>query len=748
MNLFRLLAAASVFAMVAPTTAATAQPTQVPVKAQALTIERVFDSPSLNGPVPRSPKLSPDGRYLALLRNRPSDLQRYDLWAFDRQTGQWSMLVDSEKLGTGQAMSEAEKMQRERKGTVSLKGIVNYDWSPDGKSILVPLDGVLYLAGVDGSVRTVKGIGKGETLNSVLSEKGKYLSFVRDNRLWAGTVGNAIKPITPVEGKLVHWGEAEFVAQEELDRLTGFWWSPKDDRIAVERFDESPVAVVTRASIGASGTSTYEQRYPAAGGRNVAVSLYVIDPNGGHKVKVDLGPDRDIYLVRVDWAPDGKRLYVQRENRAQTELDVLSVDPATGKSKLFFRETSAPKHWINITDNYKFLDDGSLVWWSERDGFGHLYRFANGNWTQLTSGPWVVKDLAGVDQKSHRLFFSATKDDLLAGQVYSVDYLHPAAPQRLTDPAFSNAASMDKKGQSLLISRSSPSQPPQVYLADDTGKLLTWVQENRLDASHPYAPYLASHRLPTYGTIKGPDGTQLYWKMITPPLEAGKRYPVIFEHYGGPHSQTVSKNWGGALEQALVDKGYIYFEIDNRGSANRGVAFESPIYRAMGSVEVQDQKAGGEFLKRLPFVDPNKIAIDGWSYGGYMTLKMMEADPHFYAAGIAGAPVTKWELYDTSYTERYMGTPQTDAVAYAKSDAIADSGRLSDPLLIIHGMSDDNVFFENSSELIAKLQHENVPFEMMLYPGETHRSGSPKMLAHRWNTILDFLRAHGIVAPQ
>jgi dipeptidyl-peptidase-4 len=427
---------------------------------------------------------------------------------------------------------------------------------------------------------------------------------------------------------------------------------------------------------------------------------------------------------------------------------MLVVDPATGKSRVLFTERSAPRHWINITDNYKFLDDGSLIWWSERDGFGHLYRFADGQWQQLTSGPWVVKDLAGVDQKAHRLFFSATKDDLLASQVYSVDYLRPGAPQRLTDLAFSNGASMDKKGQSLLISRSSPSQPPQVYLADDAGKLLTWVQENRIDASHPYAPYLASHRLPTYGTIKGPDGTQLYWKMITPPLEAGKRYPVIFEHYGGPHSQTVSKNWGGALEQALVDKGYIYFEIDNRGSANRGVAFESPIYRAMGSVEVQDQKAGAEFLKRLAFVDPSKIAIDGWSYGGYMTLKMMQADPHLYAAGIAGAPVTKWELYDTSYTERYMGTPQTDAAAYAKSDAIADSGRLSDPLLIIHGMSDDNVFFENSSELIAKLQHENIPFEMMLYPGETHRSGSPKMLAHRWNTILGFLRAHGIVAPQ
>ena len=159
----------------------------------------------------------------------------------------------------------------------------------------------------------------------------------------------------------------------------------------------------------------------------------------------------------------------------------------------------------------------------------------------------------------------------------------------------------------------------------------------------------------------------------------------------------------------------------------------------MGLVEVEDQNAGAEYLKTLPFVDPKRIVIDGWSYGGYMTLKMLEADPGLYAAGVAGAPVTKWELYDTHYTERYMGTPEKDTAAYARSDAIADSGRIKDPLLILHGMSDDNVFFENSSELIAKLQHENVPFEMMLYPGETHRSGGPKITAHRWNTVFRFL---------
>ncbi len=737
----RILAAAVLPLLIA----AVPPPPGVPQK--HLTIERVFDSPSLSGPVPRLPKLSPDGRYLAVLRNRPDDLQRYDLWAFDRQTRKWSMLVDSEKLGTGNAMSEAEKMQRERKGTVSLKGIVTYDWSADGKTILVPLDGALYLAGVDGSVREAKGAGKGDTLNAALSEKGKYLSFVRGNRLWVGPVAGVAKPVTPFQGELVHWGDPEFIAQEELHRFTGYWWSPKDNRIAVERYDDKPVDVLTRAAIGAAGTTTFQQRYPAAGRRNADVSLFLIDPNGAHKMQVDLGPDRDIYLARVDWAPDGKRLYVQRLNREQTVLDMLAVDPATGKSRVIFSEKAANRSWINLSDDYKFLDDGSLIWWSERDGFGHLYRYARGEWTQLTSGPWVVKGLAGVDQKSHRLFFTGTKDDVLAGQVYSLDYLYPGAPERLTDPAFVNDASMDKHGQTLLVTRSSPSQPPQVYLADESGNRLTWIEENRLDAAHPYAPYLASHRLPTFGTIKAVDGSTLYWRMITPPIEAGKRYPVFFEHYGGPGSQTVTRSWVSPTDEALVDKGYIVFAIDNRGSPNRGVEFEKPIYRAMGSVEVEDQKAGAEYLKSQPFVDPRKIAIYGWSYGGYMTLKQLEADPGLYAAGIAGAPVTKWELYDTAYTERYMGTPQTDGASYAKSDALADSGRIADPLLIIHGMSDDNVFFENSSELISKLQHEDVPFEMMLYPGETHRSGSPKMLAHRWNSILRFLAAHGVVAP-
>ncbi len=713
------------------------------VAAQELTLERLFASPSLSGSAPRGVKLSPDGSLMTVLRNRADDRERYDLWALDTASGQWRMLVDSQKIGSGGQLSEAEKMQRERARIGGLKGIVNYDWTPDSKALLVPLDGDLYIAALDGSVKRLTTSKDGE-LNPAISPKGRFLSFVRDQKLWVGAVGGAARAVTP-GGGTIHYGEAEFVAQEEMGRFTGHWWSPNDDRIAVQWYDEANVGMVTRTAIGAEGTKTFDQRYPAAGTPNIVPHLIVIDPTGVRKVTVDLGPDKDIYLARVDWAPDGKALYVQRQNRAQTQLDMLRVDPATGRSTILFTETARPGSWINLSDNYKFLDDGSLLWWSERDGFGHLYRFADGKWTQLTKGEWVVTDLAGVDQQRGRLYFGGTRDDVLAGQGYALDFrARSGAIERLTDPAFSNRIGMDKKAQRLLVTRSNAIQPPQTYLADAGGRRLAWVSENRIDAGHPYAPFLADHELPQFGTIKAADGTPLHWRMVTPKLVAGKRYPVFFSHYGGPSGQDVTRAWGGELEQYLVDRGYIFFEIDNRGSDNRGVAFASALGRAMGSVEVADQKAGAIHLKSLPFVDPARIATYGWSYGGYMSLKMLEADPGLYAAAIAGAPVSKWELYDTHYTERYLGDPRKEPKVYESSNALAESGKIRDPLLIIHGMSDDNVVFENSTALIAKMQAEAVPFELMVYPGQTHRVGGPKISVHLWSTILSFLERNGV----
>lgn len=713
-----------------------------------LTLERVFASPGLDGPAPRAVKLSPDGRWLTLLRNRPDDRERYDLWGYDTTGGgEWRMLVDSEKLGSGRELSEDEKMQRERARVAGLKGIITYQWASDSIGVLVPLDGDLFLARIDGSVLRLTDTEETE-LNPKLSGKGGYVSFVRDRQLWVGAVGAEAVPVTPKEGELIRWGEAEFVAQEEMHRMEGYWWSPDETRLVVQRTDEAPVGIVTRAAIGATGTKVFDQRYPVAGSDNAIVELFVIDPDGGNKVQIDLGPERDIYVARVDWAADGSAIYVQRQNREQTVLDMLKVDPKTGASTIWFTETAArPDYWINLSDNYRFLKDGSLLWWSERSGYGQFYRFDGSAWEALTSGTAPASHLVGVNEAEGAFFFRRI-DDVLTGQIYRASLTEQSAPQRLTDPAFTYAASMDGAGRNLILTRSAPDQPPQHLLADNAGQPVMWIEENALGDSHPYAPYLAAHAMPEFGTIPAEDGTPLHWMMLKPRMEPGKRYPVFFSHYGGPGPQMVTKGWGGTLAQAIVQKGYIYFVLDNRGSANRGVDFEQPIYRAMGGVEVRDQKQGAEFLKSLDFVDPDKIGIYGWSYGGYMTLKQLQADPGLYAAGISGAPVTRWELYDTHYTERFMGDPRQVPEAYEKASAIPDATKITDPLLLIHGMADDNVVFENATEIISVLQENNRPFEMMLYPGYTHRVSGPQIGPHVWNSIFRFLSAHGVTPPE
>lgn len=714
-----------------------------------LSFERVFASPSLNGAVPRGVQLSPDGKFLTVLRNREDDVQRYDLWRYDIASGEWRMLVDSEKLGSGRELSEDEKMQRERARVGSLKGIINYQWSSDGSGVLVPLDGDLYFADLEGDDPVITRLTDTEEseLNPKLSSKSKYVSFVRDRQLWVGAFGEEAKPITPKEGPLIRWGEAEFVAQEEMSRLTGYWWEPNDLRIAVQRTDESPVGVVTRAAIGATGTKVFDQRYPVAGSNNAIVELFIMDPDGGNRVKVDIGEETDIYIARVDWGPDDF-LYVQRQNREQTVLDMLKVDPATGASEVWFTENAArPDYWINLSDNYRFLKDGSLLWWSERSGFGHFYRFDGTSWTQLTFGDEPVTSLVGVNEETRELFYQQTTD-VLTQQIYKGNLDAGERGVLLTDAAYTNGARMDKTGKQMIVSRSAPNQPPQSYLANAKGERLTWIEENKIEAGHPYEPCVLSHVTPEFGTIKAEDGTDLHYMIMLPKLEEGKKYPVYYYHYSGPGPQIVDRGWGGAVAQAIVDKGYIYFALDGRGTANRGVDFEQPIYRAMGGVEVRDQKAGAQFLKTLSFVDPDKIAIDGWSYGGYMTLKMLQADPGLYAAGISGAPVTKWELYDTHYTERFMGDPRNVPEAYEKASAIPDAAKIADPLLLIHGMADDNVVFENSSELISVLQESNTPFEMMLYPGYTHRVGGPMISPHRYNTVFNFLERRGITPPE
>lgn len=707
---------------------------------QKLTLERIFGNPPLAGPAPRLLKLSPDGRWLTSLRNRPDEKERFDLWAVDTASGAERMLVDSKKFGTGAALSEAERMQRERARIADQKGIVAYEWSADSRTLLVPLDGDLYLADLDGKVQRLTNTPTSE-LDGTVSPMGRFASFVRDQNLVILDLAAGKERALTTDGKgTLSWGVAEFVSQEEIGRRRGHWWSPDDQRIAVARVDESPVAIVSRAAIGADGTRVYDQRYPKAGTPNARVDLYVFDVKSGRNVKVDLGTDPDIYLARVDWTKDGKALLVQRETRDQKKLDLLRVDPATGKAAVMFTETA--KTWINLHSNLKPLADGSLLWTSERDGFSHLYRWRDGQWAQLTRGPWQVEDVAGVDEAKGLAYVVANRDTPLEWQFYAVPITAPGEMRRLTDPGFTHAVVMDKAASHAVVTRSSVSQPSQTYLAEADGGNRRWVEENKLAGDHPYAPFLAAHVLPRFGTIKAADGTtDLHYKLFVPQGFSGPR-PVLHWVYGGPGGgRQVTNEWARdlPLQQYLVSKGWVIFSIDNRGTPDRGKAFEDVIYHAMGTAEVADQLLGLEWLKRQPFVDSKRIGVFGWSYGGYMTLKLLEAAPGKFAAGISGAPVTRWELYDTHYTERYLGNPATDPKPYESSDALPYATSIKDPLLLLHGMSDDNVVFDNSTALMARLQAAAIPFETMVYPGFGHRVAGPGVSVHLWRTIEAFL---------
>lgn len=537
-----------------------------PASAAELTLERVFASPSLAGPKPRLLKLSPDGRFATLLKPRPDDKDRYDLWAVDTATGTSRMLVDSTKLGSGAALSETERMNRERQRIADVKGIADYAWAPDAKSLLVPVDGDLWLAALDGTVRRLTATAATET-DAQMSPKGRFASFVRDRNFVVYDLAAGTEKVLTSDGSAtIGWGAAEFIAQEELKRFTGTWWSPTDRQVAVERIDESGVEVVQRAAIGADGTRIYAQRYPAAGTPNAHVELWLLSPDGGTRTRVDLGADSDIYLARVDWAADGSALYVQRLSRDQKRLDLLKADPATGKTTLVLSETS--KTWINLNDSFRALNNGSLIWGSERSGFEHLYRWAAGKLKRLTKGDWVVDEVAGIDQKSYKLFFTGYADTPLEKQLYVVDYLKPAAPVRLTPPGGWHEVAMDKGGTAALVTRQTPIQPAQTWLADATGKRLAWIEENRVDAAHPYGPYMAAHVAPVFGTIPAADGTPLYYRAFVPPTPGP--HPVYFTVYGGPGVQSVTRAWPAPINEYLVQHGWAVFQLDNRGATNRG----------------------------------------------------------------------------------------------------------------------------------------------------------------------------------
>jgi dipeptidyl-peptidase 4 len=719
-------------------TTAIAQATSTP----KLTIERVFDDPALNGPVPRVPRFSPDGKLVTWLRPNDADFLRLDLWAVPTSGGAPYMLVDSKALVPDEgALSEAEKARRERQRIASSRGIVSYDWDKKGEAILVPLGGDIFYVPIanPAAPRRLTNTLQFET-DAQVSPGGGYVSFIRDATLVGlDLTSGAEIALSPKGSGDVSFGMAEFIAQEEMDRDTGYWWAPDDSRVVFARVDESGVAMVPRVEIGATSTAIIQQRYPRAGATNASVTLFIRDMASGTTRPVDLGGDTDIYVARVDWSKDGKTLYVQRQNRAQTRLDLIMVNPATGTSRVILTETD--NVWLNLTKDFTPLKSGDFLWTSERTGWRHIERRKRDGTSPvaLTSGTWPVAEISGVDEEAGKVFFTANKDDTREMGLYAANLTRQSSPVRVTTKGGSWGVKMANGGKSFLGTYSDPATPPRLGLHSANGSLIRYIEENKLGPSHPYGPYVATRAQMRFGTMKGPSGDDLNWSMHLPPgFDPAKKWPVIVYVYGGPGVQVVQRTWGSNTDQLHAARGYIVFRLDNRGTPNRGRTFERAISRNLGGPEVEDQLAGLAFLKAQGFVDPDRIGVWGWSYGGYMTLRLATEAPTAFKAYAAGAPVTDWRLYDTHYTERFMGTPSANRAAYERSSILPNLKNVKAPLLILHGMADDNVTFDNSTAAFDALQGASIPFESMVYPGQKHGIRDKARTKHVQATILNF----------
>lgn len=715
-------------------------------QAKELELERLFADPALSGTTPRALTMAPDGSRVTYLKGKAEDANRLDLWQYHIKLAKHSLLVDADSLISGaETLSDEEKARRERLRLFA-SGIISYSWAKNSDALLFPLNGDLYYYQLEKKqAKKLTDTSAFET-DATISPGGRYVAFIREQNLFVLEIATGKeKQLTFDGGGTIKNGMAEFVAQEEMGRMTGYWWAPDDSKIAFTRTDESGVAEVVRNEIYADEIKLFNQRYPYTGTANATIQLGVVNLADNQIDWLPHGENEDIYLPRVQWTQNSRYLSYQWQSRDQQKLELRLVDLSDKQQRVLLTETS--NTWLNLHDDLHFLKDNSgFIWASERDGFKHLYYYdLNGQLLrQLTSGDWIVDELDAVNERLGMVYFTGRKDTPLERHLYQVS-LKTGEIKRLTEAGFDHALVMAKDGSSFIDSFSNVLTPPKVALRALDGKVLTWLEQNQLNASHALTPYHGDLKAPRFGTLQAEDGQTLHYRMFEPKaFVAGKQYPVVVSVYGGPHAQRVTNSWSprDLYLHYLVQQGFLVFQLDNRGSFNRGKAFEAPIYKKLGVVEIADQIKGVEYLRSLPYVNAEKVAIYGHSYGGYMAIMAMFKAADYFTAGVSGAPVTDWALYDTHYTERYLGHPAQNADGYRDSAVFPYADGLQGNLLIYHGMADDNVLFTHSTKLYKQLQDKGLLFDMINYPGSKHSMFGQPVQTHLHKSITQFFEKH------
>jgi len=596
----------------------------------------------------------------------------------------------------------------------------------------------------------------GKQSYATFSPDGRQVAFARDNNLFIKDLASRQEKAvttTGVRNQLIH-GSADWVYEEEFGFAQGFFWSPDSQRLAYYTFDESQVPEYDMQEWGGLYPTEYRFKYPKAGEKNSVVSVSTYEVASARTVPMDVGPEPNQYLPRVQWTTAPGTLSIQRLNRLQNKLEILHADASTGRSQVVLTDTNPA--YVEINDDLRYLAGGKqFLFTSEKDGYQHLYLhdMSGRQVRQLTKGNWEISAINGFDPKTGYVYYTSTEGSALQRHLYRIN-LSGQGKQRLSDAGGgTDVVNMSPDTRYFLNTHSSAGVPAVVSLREGaTGKLVKTLEDNA-KLRRTLAQYdLGKHE---FFTFKNDDGIELNAWMIKPSsFDPAKKYPVLMYVYGGPSfgtisTQTVLDNAGGGTDfgrylwhNMLAEQGYIVVSVENRGTSGRGAAFRKATYANLGKLETIDQGAGAKYLASLPYVDKTRIGIWGWSYGGYMTSLAMTKNADLFKMGIAVAPVTNWRYYDTVYTERYLRTPQENPGGYDDNSPVQFAQNLRGKFLLIHGTGDDNVHFQNSIAFVDALIKANKDYQTLYYPNRNHGISGGNTRLHLYQQMTNFLKAN------
>ena len=706
--------------------------------------------PGMNHPAGLA--FEPGGRAITYLHSEDGSLVR-SLWHHDLDSGE-RRLIAGAAAGTEreESIGLEERLRRERTRTIDL-GVTSHAWATDAAvpTLMVPLAGEVLVARGGRPWRSLAPLaGIERAAGATLSPDGTWVVSAVDGDLWAAPVdGGPPRRLTNDAKAGVTNGIAEYIAAEELDRFDGLWWSSDSRTIAFAHVDERAIAPFDVAE-GGAGDEQEPHRYPFAGGPNAKVELRIATLDGKAPTGVDLPMSADDYLARVVADPTGGWL-VAILPRNQRSLRWWRVSP-DGSAREMWVELADP--WINLDHATRVLADGRILTTSERSGFRHLeLRSPEGDLLRvLTAGEWAVIGLVAASSDRGEALFTATRDSVLERHLYAVPL---DAPQPATDPE----RLTDEPGWHEIVAAPDGSQWIDTFSNTDHAPRVSVHSRNRIAPIPIWTPSATAKSTglnpPEFlELIAADERTTLHAAFYRPTDAAAGSVgppPCVVWVYGGPHSQYVKRSWevtSHLLRQYLGQHGAAVLMVDNRGTNNRGTEFEAALGGLFGSVEVADQAAAVRDLAARGEIDPDRVAITGWSYGGFMTVMCMAREPELFRVGVAGAPVVEWSGYDTAYTERYLGHPAQRADAYRESSLPARAAGVTGDLLLVHGSLDENVHLRHSRRLVAALLEAGRTAELVPLAGQRHRTrGAAAIRLRERRTAAHLLDGLGLPLP-